>query len=269
MPPSAPAPDASSSGQAAPPSVSLPSSSSALDASASAATTSAPSSSAPADASSASKAEVCPEAPKPDTSAPAGDINDRIGNALANGCPPPAAPVNEHGDVLPTTKDGTGKIVPLEQVAGDNSEQAILQRLGDRRAELDKREADLNMREALVAAAEKKLDEKTKALQDLQAQVNALVDQKQAAEDAGFKAVVSMYETMKPKDAAAIFDTLDVNVLLKIARAMNPRKMAPVLAAMSTTPAEILTTALASVSPIATVADTSQTPGALPQIVGH
>jgi flagellar motility protein MotE (MotC chaperone) len=219
---------------------------------------------------SASKAEVCPEAPRPDTAAPTGgDMNDRIGNALVNGCPPPAAPVNEHGDVLPTTKDGTGKIVPLEQVTGDNSEQAILQRLGDRRAELDKREADLNMREAIVEAGEKKLDDKTKALQDLQAQVNALVDQKQAAEDAGFKAVVSMYETMKPKDAAAIFDTLDVNVLLKIARAMNPRKMAPVLAAMSTTPAEILTTALASVSPIATVADTSQTPGALPQIVGH
>ena len=270
-PASAPPPPSPSAEPPAPSAASIPASAASAAADASASSAPAPaSSSAPADASASSKAEVCPEAPRPSSSTPpAGDINERIGNALANGCPAPPTPTNEHGDVLPTTKDGTGKIVPLEQVSGDNSEQAILQRLGERRAELDKREADLNMREALVEAGEKKLDEQTKALQDLQAQVNALVDQKQAAEDAGFKAVVSMYETMKPKDAAAIFDTLDVNVLLKIARAMNPRKMAPVLAAMSTTPAEILTTALASVTPVDTVADTSQTPGQLPQIVGH
>lgn len=269
----APPPGVSSAASALPPAPSAAASapapsSSAPDASS---TASAPASGASSDASVSSKAEVCPESPRTQAAAPAGgDINDRIGNALVNGCPPPVAPTNEHGDVLPTTKDGNGKIVPLEQVTGDNSEQAILDRLGERRAELDKREADINMREALVAAAEKKLDEKTKTLQDLQAQVNALVDQKQAAEDAGFKAVVSMYETMKPKDAAAIFDTLDINVLLKIARAMNPRKMAPVLAAMSPQPAEVLTTALASVTPVATVADTSASaPGALPQIVGH
>ncbi len=38
----------------------------------------------------------------------------------------------------------------------------------------------------------------------------ALVDEKQAVEEAGFKAVVSMYESMKPKDAAKIFDTLEL-----------------------------------------------------------
>ncbi len=220
----------------------------------------------------ASKAEVCPDTGP--SSAPAsasgGDLNDKIGNALANGCPSAPTPVNANGDVLPTTKDGNGHIVPLETAEGDNSEDAILQRLAERRAELDKRESDLQMREALVDAAEKKLDERTKALQDLETQVNALVDQKQAEEDAGFKAVVSMYETMKPKDAAAIFDTLDINVLLKIARAMNPRKMAPVLAAMSAQPAELLTTALASTNPVNTVADNAAgNTAALPQIVGH
>jgi flagellar motility protein MotE (MotC chaperone) len=219
------------------------------------------------------KAVVCPESPPPSEPGQHDqkELTDKIGTALATACPPPSIPVNAHGDVLPSTKNGLGKIVPLEVAEGDDSETALLQRLGERRAELDKREADIAMRESIVAAAEKKLDERTRALEDLQAQVDALVDEKQAAEEASFKAIVSMYENMKPKDAAKIFDTLDLNVLLKVARAMNPRKMSPILAAMSAEPAQALTTAFASTGDTNTVAmaGTGEDLAALPQIVGH
>ncbi|MBI4920640.1 MAG: MotE family protein [Devosia nanyangense] len=215
-------------------------------------------------------AEVaCPESPAPASEPAHGEgLNDNIGNALATGCPPPAAPVNEFGDALPTTKDGSGKIVPLAVAEGGDSATALLQRLSDRRAELDRREAELAMRTDLVAAAEKRLDERTKALEELEAKVSALVDEKQAVEDAGFKGVVSMYETMKPKEAAKVFDQLDLQVLLRVVRAMNPRKMAPVLAAMSAQKADELTTALAAVKVSATVADAGENLAALPQIVG-
>jgi flagellar motility protein MotE (MotC chaperone) len=216
---------------------------------------------------------VCPESPPPSEPSehPAKELTDRIGTALATACPPPSIPVNEHGDVLPSTKNGAGKIVPLAVAEGDDSEAALLQRLSERRAELDKREADIAMRESIVAAAEKKLDERTRELAALEAEVNALVDQKQAAEDASFKAIVSMYENMKPKDAAKIFDTLNLNVLLKVARAMNPRKMSPILAAMSPEPAQALTTAFAATGDTDTVAqaEVGQNLAALPQIVGH
>jgi len=217
-------------------------------------------------------ATVCPDAGT--SSAPptdgSHDLNDKIGNALAKGCPALQMPINEHGDVLPSTKDGNGKIVPLAVAEGEDSQAALLQRLGDRRAELDKREADLDMRTALVEAAQKKLDDRTKELQDLEAKVAALVDEKQAAEDAGFKGIVSMYEQMKPKDAAKIFDTLNINVLLKIARAMNPRKVSPILAAMSAAPAQALTTALATTTaPTAAVAQAGENLASLPQIVGQ
>ena len=220
-------------------------------------------------------ATVCPESTttKP-TTAGAHELTDKIGTALAQGCPTSQIPVNAHGDAMPSIKNGAGKIVPLEVAEGDDSQTALLQRLGDRRADLDKREADLQMRESLVAAAEKKLDERTQELGVLQAQVATLVDEKQAAEDASFKAIVSMYENMKPKDAAKIFDTLELNVLLKVARAMNPRKMSPVLAAMAPEPAQALTTAFASTENTDTVVAAANSGGsqnlaALPQIVGH
>lgn len=212
---------------------------------------------------------ACPESPAPAPEAAHGDgLNDKIGNALATGCPPPAAPINEFGDALPTTKDGSGKIVPLAVAEGGDSATALLQRLSDRRAELDRREAELAMRTDLVAAAETRLEERTRALGELEAKVSALVDEKQAAEDAGFKGVVSMYETMKPKEAAKVFDQLDLQVLLRVVRAMNPRKMAPILATMNAQKADDLTTALAAVQVSATVADAGENLAALPQIVG-
>ena len=230
-------------------------------------------SSAPA-SSEAANTPVCPETGPASTQPPAAgtehDFGSKLGTALGTGCASLEIPVNEHGDIMPTTKDGNGKIVPLAVAEGDDSQGALVQRLGERRAELDKRQADLDMRESLVAAAEKKLDDRTRELQDLETQVKALVDEKQAAEDAGFKAIVSMYENMKPKDAAKIFDTLDLNVLLRVVRAMNPRKMSPILAAMSSQPAEKLTTAFATTD-ASNVADVAagQDMAALPQIVGH
>ena len=58
------------------------------------------------------------------------------------------------------------------------------------------------------------------------------------------RGLVTMYESMKPKDAARIFDRLDLDILLKVSRAMKPRKMADVMAKMSPEVSERLTVAL-------------------------
>ena len=188
----------------------------------------------------------------------------------ATGCEPSEIPVNEHGDALPLVQDGEGNFIPLDVIEGDNSEEALLARLAERRTELDKREADIAMRTALLEAAEKRLNERTSELAALEAQVAALVDEKQAAEEAGFKAVVTMYESMKPKDAAKIFDTLNTTVLVKVVRAMSPRKMSPILAEMSPEPAQLLTIALAATENTDVVpASTGENLAALPQIVGQ
>lgn len=44
--------------------------------------------------------------------------------------------------------------------------------------------------------------------------------------------LVSLYEGMKPKAAAAVFDKLDTGTLLELAAHMNPRKLSPIMAAM-------------------------------------
>jgi flagellar motility protein MotE (MotC chaperone) len=55
-----------------------------------------------------------------------------------------------------------------------------------------------------------------------------------------------MYENMKPRDAARIFDRLEVGVLIEMASLINPRSMSEILAQMSAERAEQLTVELAN-----------------------
>ncbi|MDB5505415.1 MAG: hypothetical protein JWR75_53 [Devosia sp.] len=179
---------------------------------------------------------------------------------------PPCVPLV---DAVPMMEDGNGNIVPLASGADTPTEQILLERLGERRAELDTREAELAIRASLVDAAEQRLEARSAALADVEAQIAALVEQRQALEDEQFKTIVGLYENMKPQEASAIFDKLDMGILLRIAQSMNPRKMAPILAKMSPDVAQVLTVNLAMPQVAIAEPPPSGDLGALPQIVGQ
>jgi flagellar motility protein MotE (MotC chaperone) len=58
---------------------------------------------------------------------------------------------------------------------------------------------------------------------------------------------------MKPKDAAAIFERLDMDIQQQVALRMSDRKMAALLAEMDTDVAKTLTTRLATRNPLPNV----------------
>jgi flagellar motility protein MotE (MotC chaperone) len=126
------------------------------------------------------------------------------------------------------------------------AERALLERLQDRRQELDARARELDMRETLLKAAEQKLESRAAELKALEARLGAGAAKKEEADAARLKGLVTMYETMKPREAAKIFDRLDMKVLLDVATKINPRRMSEIMAQMSPEAAEKLTVELAS-----------------------
>ena len=145
--------------------------------------------------------------------------------------PPPPAPASKSvADTPPPISDG---------------ERGVLLELRQRRQELDAREATLVARESVLAAAEQKITARVAELQALQKKLEALDAARQQREDAGWQGLVKVYETMKPRDAAAIFNDLDMQVLLQVVDRMKEAKAAPVLAAMQPDKARELTTKLA------------------------
>ncbi|HVY58794.1 MAG TPA: flagellar protein FlbB [Xanthobacteraceae bacterium] len=125
-------------------------------------------------------------------------------------------------------------------------ERAVLERLGERRQELDARARELDIRENLLKAAEKRLEARATELKLLEQRINASIQKRDEAEAARFKGLVTMYENMKPKDAARIFDRLDLKILLEVATQINPRRMSDIMAQMSSEAAEKLTIELAN-----------------------
>jgi flagellar motility protein MotE (MotC chaperone) len=133
-----------------------------------------------------------------------------------------------------------------ESAAASSAEVDVLTSLTRRRSELDTRERALNMRENVLVAGESRVDQKIASLKTLQIQIQDLLGQRDAAQDKQIASLVKTYSSMKPKDAARIFDTLADEVLLPVAKGMKSDVLAPVMAAMNSEAAQRLTVKLAA-----------------------
>jgi flagellar motility protein MotE (MotC chaperone) len=190
---------------------------------------------------------------KPETKPDAGGAMDAKSQLvpLGNDAKPPS------GTVISTE----GPPVPT------GAERAILERLQQRREELDTRARELDMRESLIQSAEKRMDSQLTEIKDTEARIKIETQQKNAAEDARLKGLITMYENMKPRDAAKIFNGLDDGVLVDVASKINPRTMADILAQMQADVAQRLTVELASKAQQTPQAGAS--PADLPKIDGQ
>ena len=125
------------------------------------------------------------------------------------------------------------------------SERAILERLQSRRQELEARAREIDIRESLLKSAEKRIESRVEELKAVESRIGTATEQKTEADTARFKGIITMYEGMKPKDAAKVFDRLEMSVLFEIASQIAPRKMSDILGLMSPEAAERLTIEMA------------------------
>jgi len=144
------------------------------------------------------------------------------------------------------------------------SERAILERLQARRQELEQRAREIEIRESLLKSAEKRIEGRVEEAKATEAKISTATGQKAEQDAARFKSIITMYEGMKPKDAAKVFDRLEMSVLYDIASQIAPRKMSDILGLMQPEAAERLTVELARRAGI----DKSTSTAELPKIEG-
>lgn len=168
---------------------------------------------------------------------------------------------------LDPPKDAGGTVVMIDQSRPSSpAERAILERLQERRQEIEAREREMEIRDGLIKAAEMKLEARVAELKAMEARVAAAMQAKDDADTSRFKGLVSMYENMKPKEAAKIFDRLDLAILVQVTSLINPRKMSDILGSMAAENAERLTVELAA---RASGVDRQLGPPELPKIQGQ
>lgn len=156
----------------------------------------------------------------------------------AAGTPPP-----QTASVAPTTLakanswHSTSELTP--------SEVEVLQQLARRREALAARSDDIERREIVLRAAEQRIGQKLDELKGMQATLEKLLKSYDEQKKGQIESLIKIYENLKPKDAAQIFEELEMETLLMVAEGMKERKLAPVLAQLSPSRAKDITEELA------------------------
>jgi len=134
-----------------------------------------------------------------------------------------------------------------EKKTGDfsSSELQILQSLANRREKLIVREKEIERKLVQLEAAEKQIDGKIARLKNYEEKLQKLIGKYNEGEKKKSQNLVKMYSTMKPKDAARIFNSLDMDILLTMFRNMKPSTASAVLSKMNSNRAKEITAELA------------------------
>jgi flagellar motility protein MotE (MotC chaperone) len=132
-----------------------------------------------------------------------------------------------------------------EDAETSSSEVDVLTSLSKRRAALDARERALETQQDLIVAAEKRIDDKIASLKTLQSQIKTLLAERDVVQQKQLDSLVKTYSSMKPRDAARIFNNLDEAVLVSVASQLKPDVLAAILGQMQSEPAQKLTVKLA------------------------
>lgn len=125
------------------------------------------------------------------------------------------------------------------------AELQVLQSLGARRGQLDAREKEMDLQLKLLTAAEAKLDVKLRTMNTLKGQIQALIGEADKKEDSELDRLVTVYQKMKPREAAAVITQLDDKVRVPVAAKMKEAALAAILAQMPPAEAKKLTELLA------------------------
>ncbi len=141
-------------------------------------------------------------------------------------------------------QDATALLVTTDPTLLTPTEIELLQQLSARRKVLETREREMEMRVGLLSAAEVRIDKKIIELQTLRETIDGLIQKFDAQQDAKLLSLVKIYENMKPKDAARIFENLELETLLEVAERMKERKLAPIMAKMDPEKAREMTVEL-------------------------
>ena len=175
------------------------------------------------------------------------DIKSGVKPVAADDAKTPDAKLASPSD---KTADGGDKWQSAEDEGLDDSKvrSALYKDLVTRRQQLDQREKDLAQREALIKAATEEMNKKAEELNSIKSEIQGLLKKQNAEEEANTKRLVGIYEGMKPKDAARIFNALDMDVLLGVVSKMADKKASSIIALMDAEKARALTLLLSEQS---------------------
>lgn len=166
------------------------------------------------------------------------NLEINMSSALANAAAVPATPTAT-GQTEP--KSITEKPVEEKPVMVTSEDPTdYLFKLADRKKQLDKREADLVRREEEVAKLKSEIEAKLNEMKNYRTTISALLQDRVASDSAKVETLVQVYSSMKPSQAAKVFETMDEDLVIEILSKMKKKNAADILNLVKSDKAQIL-----------------------------
>ncbi len=150
--------------------------------------------------------------------------------------------------VMGDVPEKVGKLEGKEIIDFTPSELDLLQSLRERREEIRQREEQLQQQQRVLEAMQKRLEDKAEELnniktkvEDVRTEITLLSEKFKKNESSQIESLTRIYEKMKSKDAARIFDNLDTEIVIDVVKSMKEARVAPIIAAMDPKKATIIT----------------------------
>lgn len=114
--------------------------------------------------------------------------------------------------------------------AASCTDPALRAAIAEQKADVSARTRHLGEAEAVLAAAETRATAQIQKLSAIKRDVEALMQQRSNLQQEDLKRMVTIYETMKPRDAARIFNDLETDIIIDVLDRMAERRSAPIIA---------------------------------------
>ncbi len=156
--------------------------------------------------------------------------------ALAQGSPLPttAMPATpSHPDDAVQPEADMVQQTPRAAMAGRDEIAGLIKALTMRETLLATREKQLEMRMQALSVADAEIEKRIAALTETEAALRATLSLADEASENDLLRLTSVYESMKPKDAAALFEEMEPNFAAGFIGRMRPDVAAEVMAGLS------------------------------------
>lgn len=168
-----------------------------------------------------------------------------MGAALAESKPSAetAKPKNDHDDKSRTTAEVKNSNSQPADLAADNSETtevSHLQKLADRKRQLDGRESEINRMEEEVNKQKIEVEKKLKELEEMRNRISATLENRVKIDEEKVEGLVQMYSNMKPPQAAKVFETMDEDLAVEIIGRMKKKNAAEIMNLLKPEKAQVI-----------------------------
>jgi flagellar motility protein MotE (MotC chaperone) len=132
------------------------------------------------------------------------------------------------------------EVVEKTQAKKEYSTEEIdhFSKLNDRRKELDAREAELGRAETELQAQKANLELRLNELEKTRKDISQILEEKVQSDDKKVDALVQMYSSMKPQQAAKVLEAMDEDLAVEIIGRMKKKSAAEVMNLMKSEKAQ-------------------------------